>query len=86
MANFARRSNPQKPKVINAPIVDKTFRKRDGSEGVCGVFSFRDGSKAYTIQITKDGAGRVTRRGREITGWAQIAQFVDNGRGGNGGW
>ena len=83
MANFDRRSVPQKPKTINCAITDKTFKKRDGSTGTVGYFSFKDGNKSYSIQITRVATGKQTRKGRDITGWAQVAQFID---GGNGGW
>lgn len=84
MANFERRSVPQKPKTMNCPITDKTFKKRDGSTGTVGYFSFRDGNKSYSIQIVRTSTGKTTKKGREITGWAQVAQFIDGG--GNGSW
>lgn len=84
MGNFARRSNPQKPKTMNCAITTKTFKKRDGSEGTCGYFSFKDGNKSYSIQITTADGSKMTRKGRPITGWAQVAQFSDGGT--SGGW
>lgn len=85
MGNFAKRTPPQKPIVMNCAITTKEFKKRDGSMGTCGIFSFKDGNKSYIIQIQKAESGKETKKGKPITGWAQVAQFIDGGAV-NGGW
>lgn len=86
MGNFAGRTPRQKPVVMNCAITTKEYKKRDGSTGKCGIFKFSDGDKTYVIQTTKDGdTGKVDRKGRKITGWAQVARFVKDG-GGDVGW
>lgn len=88
MGNFANRNMPQKPKTMNVPLTLKTFKRRDGSEGSAGYLTFSDGNKKYAIQITTGDTGKTTRNGRQIVGWASIAQFLDNGNnsGFNAGW
>lgn len=81
MGDFAKRTPRVKPKTMNCPMTEKNFRRRDGSEGIAYKFSFKDGSKTYSIQVIPGRDGKVTRNGKEIIGWAQVAQFSTTGGG-----
>lgn len=87
MGNFVNRNMPQKPKTMNVPLTLKTFKRRDGSDGSAGYFTFADGNKRYVVQIKTGDTGKTTRNGRSIIGWASVAQFIESGTSGfNANW